>query len=139
MLAVSKAFTHFPEGGHDNGYTSTLNYLQNEGLLDKVTLLRGYEVLAKELRNLNLPHLEIEGVFMAKKLQSKRWSKLVLPPAFVPSLQPEDFEIFKMPSTSVPRRSTSTRQSLLLVPTQVSYLSVTFRRSVQLICSSAFG
>ncbi|KAI0092084.1 hypothetical protein BDY19DRAFT_875855, partial [Irpex rosettiformis] len=72
-----RVFTRFPQtskvffrGGHDNGYTSTLNQLQNEGLHTKITILRGYKDLAYELKSLNLPHVEIEGVFMTKKLQN---------------------------------------------------------------------
>lgn len=55
-------------GAHDNGYTSTLNYLQNEGLIEKVILLRGYKELAYEIKGLQLPHIDIEGLFMKKKL-----------------------------------------------------------------------
>ncbi|TFY69774.1 hypothetical protein EVJ58_g230 [Rhodofomes roseus] len=55
-------------GAHDNGYTSTLNYLANEGLLEKVILLRGYKELAYEIKGLQLPHIEIDGLFMKKKL-----------------------------------------------------------------------
>lgn len=103
MLVSSTLYIHLIASGcHDNGYTSTLNYLQNEGLLDKITLLRGYEVLANELRSLNLPQLEIKGVFMAKKLQSKSGLKISLPSTVMQPLQPKDFEIFK---TSLPSLS----------------------------------
>ncbi|KAI0669923.1 hypothetical protein C8Q78DRAFT_976572 [Trametes maxima] len=77
-----RVFTRFPQtskvffgGAHDNGYTSTLNLLQNEGLLDKVTLLKGYKDLAHEINNLNLPQLEIEGVFITKKLYTNGTKK----------------------------------------------------------------
>ncbi|KAH9937662.1 uncharacterized protein B0H18DRAFT_1081778 [Fomitopsis serialis] len=70
-----RVFSRFPQtskvffgGAHDNGYTSTLNYLANEGLLDKVILLRGYKELAYEIKGLQLPHIEIDGLFMKKKL-----------------------------------------------------------------------
>lgn len=63
-------------GAHDNGYTSTLNLLQNEGLLDKVVLLKGYKDLAHEINNLNLPQLEVEGVFIQKKLHSNGKQKV---------------------------------------------------------------
>ncbi|KZT74652.1 hypothetical protein DAEQUDRAFT_659485 [Daedalea quercina L-15889] len=70
-----RVFTRFPQtskvlfgGAHDNGYTSTLNYLQNEGLVEKIILLRGYKELAYEIKGLQLPHIEIEGLFMKKKL-----------------------------------------------------------------------
>ncbi|KAI0801289.1 hypothetical protein C8Q74DRAFT_1454658 [Fomes fomentarius] len=79
-----RVFTRFPQttkvffgGAHDNGYTSTLNLLQNEGLLDKVVLLKGYKDLAHEINNLNLPQLEIEGVFIQKKLQTNGKQKVV--------------------------------------------------------------
>ncbi|KAI0724530.1 hypothetical protein C8T65DRAFT_691548 [Cerioporus squamosus] len=72
-----RVFTRFPQtskvffgGAHDNGYTSTLNLLQNEGLLDKVILLKGYKDLAHEIYSLKLPQLDIEGVFIQKKLQT---------------------------------------------------------------------
>lgn len=75
MAECLRVFTRFPQttrvffgGAHDNGYSSTLNYLQNEGLQDKLTILLGYKDLAYELKNLNLPLLEIEGVFMTKKM-----------------------------------------------------------------------
>jgi hypothetical protein len=55
-------------GGHDNGYTSALTSLENEGLLQKVVLLRGYNDVAIELKNLRLPELTIDGVFMTHKL-----------------------------------------------------------------------
>ncbi|KAI0757013.1 hypothetical protein C8Q80DRAFT_1215776 [Daedaleopsis nitida] len=78
-----RVFTRFPQttkvffgGAHDNGYTSTLNLLQNEGLLDKVVLLKGYKDLAHEINNLNLPQLEVEGVFIQKKLQTNGKQKV---------------------------------------------------------------
>ena len=88
MLECLRVFTRFPQtsrvffgGGHDNGYTSTLNQLQNEGLHSKITILRGYKDLAYELKSLNLPQIEIEGIFMIKKLQNqaKKSSPAVLP------------------------------------------------------------
>ncbi|KAI0361652.1 hypothetical protein OH77DRAFT_1508535 [Trametes cingulata] len=77
-----RVFTRFPQtskvffgGAHDNGYTSTLNLLQNEGLLDKVILLKGYKDLAHEIDSLNLPQLEIEGIFITKKLYTNGTKK----------------------------------------------------------------
>lgn len=71
-----RLFTRFPQtflvyfgGAHDNGYTSTLASLQNEGLLDKIVLLRGYKDLAIELKHLQLPVVEVEGVFRSTKMQ----------------------------------------------------------------------
>lgn len=57
-------------GSHDNSYASTLHQLENEGLLEKITILRGYKDLARELKNLNLPIAEVEGVFMTQKIPS---------------------------------------------------------------------
>ncbi|KIJ21720.1 hypothetical protein PAXINDRAFT_165129 [Paxillus involutus ATCC 200175] len=72
-----RIFTRFPQtsrvffgGGHDNGYTSTLSHLENEGLLKKIILLRGYQTLAAELQHFDLHQLHLEGVFMANKLPS---------------------------------------------------------------------
>jgi hypothetical protein len=42
--------------------------LNNEGLLDKILLLRGYKDVAFELKALKLPFVEFEGVFMTQKL-----------------------------------------------------------------------
>ncbi|KAK0465147.1 uncharacterized protein EV420DRAFT_1512997 [Desarmillaria tabescens] len=70
-----RLFTRFPQtfliyfgGAHDNGYTSTLTSLQNEGLLGKIVLLRGYKELAVELKHLQLPVVEVGGVFRSTKL-----------------------------------------------------------------------
>ena len=83
-LECLRVFTRFPQtvkvffgGAHDNGYTSTLTLLQNEGLLDKVILLKGYKDLAHEINSLSLPQLEIEGVFIQKKLHTNPGSKKV--------------------------------------------------------------
>ncbi|EPQ60792.1 hypothetical protein GLOTRDRAFT_124541 [Gloeophyllum trabeum ATCC 11539] len=97
-----RLFTRFPQtsrvffgGGHDNGYTSTLNYLQNEGLVEKIVLLRGYRDLASELKSLNLPNLEIEGVFMLRKLPTFPHKKSSTPPS---TIQAEDFDKFRTSS-----------------------------------------
>ncbi|KAJ7706142.1 hypothetical protein B0H17DRAFT_1035886 [Mycena rosella] len=70
-----RVFTRFPQtslvffgGAHDNGYTSALTSLENEGFSHKLVLLRGYRELAMELKNLKLPELTIDGIFMAHKL-----------------------------------------------------------------------
>ncbi|KAJ6604686.1 hypothetical protein DFH09DRAFT_1123509 [Mycena vulgaris] len=70
-----RVFTRFPQtsfvffaGAHDNGYTSALTSLENEGFSHKLVLLRGYKDIAIELKNLHLPELSIDGVFMAHKL-----------------------------------------------------------------------
>ncbi|KAJ7181694.1 hypothetical protein C8R43DRAFT_969999 [Mycena crocata] len=70
-----RVFTRFPQtsfvffgGAHDNGYASALASLENEGFLHKLVLLRGYKDLPTELKNLQLPELTIESVFMTHKL-----------------------------------------------------------------------
>lgn len=106
-------FTRFPQtsrvffgGAHDNGYTSTLNYLQNEGLHHKLVILRGYRDFAPELRSLNLPFLDIEGVFLREKLQTnnhKKQQQQQQPPVHANAnnahaVQPQDFEKFRSKS-----------------------------------------
>jgi len=103
-----RLFTRFPQtcrvffgGGHDNGYTSTLNYLQNEGLFEKIVLLRGYRDIASELKSLNLPDLEIDGIFMPRKLSSTLpRKKASTPPSLI---QADDFERMR----ASPRSSSS--------------------------------
>jgi hypothetical protein len=56
--------------GHDNGYTTILTQLQTEGLLSKVTLLRGYADIARELQNLNLPIADVQNIFLKQKIVS---------------------------------------------------------------------
>ncbi|TCD71503.1 hypothetical protein EIP91_008884 [Steccherinum ochraceum] len=120
-----RVFTRFPQitkvffgGAHDNGYASTLNYLQNEGHLHKVIVLRGYKELAFEIRNLNLPSLQIDSLFHKKRLQSLAKSSSSstnkgassskkAPPA---TIQAQDFEKFRnktSPPSSVPRSKTT--------------------------------
>lgn len=77
VIECLRVFTRFPQttrvffgGAHDNGYTSTLNFLHNEGLHEKLVILRGYRDLASEVKSLNLPHVDVEGVFMTHKLQT---------------------------------------------------------------------
>lgn len=91
-----RVFTRFPQtsrvffgGGHDNGYTSTLSTLENEGLLQKIVLLRGYKILATELQHFNLPHLDIGGVFMTKKLPSSYTHRRSTPPT---GIAPQEHE-----------------------------------------------
>jgi hypothetical protein len=45
------------------GYANT-----SAGFLDKISLLRGYTDLAREIKNFNLPVIDIDGVFMLKKI-----------------------------------------------------------------------
>ena len=106
MLECLRVFTRFPQtsrvffgGGHDNGYTSTLNQLQNECLHNKITILRGYKDLAYELKSLNFPHIELEGVFMTKKLQN--------PTKKSPPAAPQHLE--NLVNTQSNKRSTTTQ------------------------------
>jgi len=55
-------------GAHDNGYSAPLKYLDHENLLSKVVLLKGYKDIAAELLALGLPTLEIEGLFLERKI-----------------------------------------------------------------------
>ncbi|VDB99669.1 unnamed protein product [Peniophora sp. CBMAI 1063] len=70
-----RVFTKFPQtyriflgGSHDNGYSTTINHLANEGYLEKLILLKGYKMLAQELRSFDLPQVEIHGLFMTTKM-----------------------------------------------------------------------
>ena len=58
-------------GLHDNGYTTTLSHLQTEGLLDKLIFLRGYNEIAFQLRDYEIPECTIPGVFMTQKMPVK--------------------------------------------------------------------
>ncbi|THH34087.1 hypothetical protein EUX98_g70 [Antrodiella citrinella] len=129
-----RVFTRFPQitkvffgGAHDNGYISTLNHLQNEGNLQKIIILRGYKELAHELRNLSLPTVEIEGLFLKKRVQtvatyhkSSTISKLLTSKKTHPTVQAQDFEKFRVKSTasssstsiSTPRETRPPRNNL---------------------------
>ncbi|KAI0348036.1 hypothetical protein BDW22DRAFT_50214 [Trametopsis cervina] len=70
-----RVFGRFPQiprvffgGGQDNGQMSTLNHLTSEGLSETVTFLCGNRDMVYECQLLNLPFVEIEGVFMTEKL-----------------------------------------------------------------------
>ncbi|KZS92991.1 hypothetical protein SISNIDRAFT_550014, partial [Sistotremastrum niveocremeum HHB9708] len=75
MLRVFAPFPQIPYiffgGAHDNGYTSTLNEIQNTGLLDKIVVLQSYRTIATEIRALNIPSIEIPSVFMRDKLTTQ--------------------------------------------------------------------
>lgn len=58
-------------GLHDNGYTTTLSHLQTEGLLDKLVFLRGYNEIAFQLRDYEIPECTVPGVFMTQKMPLK--------------------------------------------------------------------
>ncbi|KAG1864169.1 hypothetical protein DFJ58DRAFT_772914 [Suillus subalutaceus] len=107
------------QGGHDNGYTSTLSTLENEGLLEKIVLLRGYKTLAAELQHFDLPHLDIGGVFMTKKLPSSYTHRRSTPPTGVTPqehdrqrINPKNFLV----GTQSPIISTSTQFCRYLDP-----------------------
>ena len=76
----------FRAGAHDNGYYPTLAELQSEGLLDKLTLLHGYQEVAAEIRSLHLPNLKIDNLFRSEKLPSKLTSAAL--PAVTMPLSP---------------------------------------------------
>ncbi|KAH8102638.1 hypothetical protein BXZ70DRAFT_1070881 [Cristinia sonorae] len=99
-----RVFTRFPQvtkvffgGAHDNGYISTLNHLQNEGLLHKIIILRSNKGLGYELRNLGLPILEIDGLFLKKNLlESKPSNTKISSTKKTPlSIQAQDFDKFR--------------------------------------------
>ena len=70
-------------GGHDNGYLPTLAALENERLLQKIILLKGYHDIATELKHLNLPTLTLDNLFRTTKLShtSTPYSRAAMSPA----------------------------------------------------------
>lgn len=80
MFSFDAVLTKHP-GLHDNGYTTTLSYLQTEGLLDKLIALRGYNEIAWQLRDYRIPECNIPGVFMTQKMQVRQNLRKP-PPAF---------------------------------------------------------
>lgn len=58
-------------GAHDNGYTTHLNMIQNEGYLHKVVILQSYTQLAAEIKALGLPCLQNHDIFLSEKLSAK--------------------------------------------------------------------
>lgn len=120
-----RVFTRFPQtakvffgGSHDNGYISILNQLQNEGLLSKLVVLRGYRELAYELKNLDLPTLDIIGLFMTQKIQTLAPARKHSPPSLV---RPQDFEKFRTmtPQTSSPREAVTNIKAAKLIDKNV--------------------
>jgi len=70
-----QTFSRFPQtlrvffgGAHDNSYAPTLKVLDNEQLLGKFVVLQGHTEMTPELQNLALPSIEVEGLFLDKKL-----------------------------------------------------------------------
>ena len=134
LLVASSEDLHAVSGAHDNGYTSTLNQLQNEGLLDKVVLLKGYKDLAHEINNLHLPQLEIDGVFIQKKLQTNGKQKAAVAaanaaatnspkPPKQPQLQAQDSNRSKAGTpNNITKPATPVRKVRPLDPEQVGLL-----------------
>ncbi|CAE6431023.1 unnamed protein product [Rhizoctonia solani] len=56
-------------GGHDSGYAGALSRYQNLGLEDKIVILKGYDAIAYDLRNLPFRIMDIEGLFMSEKVE----------------------------------------------------------------------
>lgn len=56
------------QGSHDNGYMGSLVAAQTNGYIDKIVVLRSYTALAREIQNLNLPSLDIPGLFRPNKM-----------------------------------------------------------------------
>ncbi|EKM61021.1 uncharacterized protein PHACADRAFT_168384 [Phanerochaete carnosa HHB-10118-sp] len=98
-----RVFTRFPQtsrvffgGAHDNGYTSALNYLANEGLHHKLTILRGYREFAFEVKSLNLPFLDIPGLFMTERLQTINYKRQQnVHTGNIQPVQVQDFDKFR--------------------------------------------
>lgn len=97
---ISLAFHLFAlniySGGHDNGYASILNFLNNEGILDKLVLLKGYHDIAYELKALNLPLIQIPNLFLTQRLPSMHQKKLSIPPP-VPIMEKRILKFVKKP------------------------------------------
>lgn len=108
-------------GAHDNGYTSTLTYLQNEGLLDKIILLRGYKDLAYEIKGLELPHLDIQGLFMTKRLQTHSSKKNNVPNQAAPPTPQHDTDKTRGKAPTPPSRNSASpvKKSKQVEPDQV--------------------
>lgn len=136
QFLVQPMLTQF-QGGHDNGYTSTLSTLENEGLLEKVVLLRGYKTLAAELQHFDLPHLDIGGVFMTKKLPSCYTHRRSTPPTGVAPqeydrqrINPKNFLV----GTQSPVISTSTQFCRYLDPSLVGSCFLLHSVLITIVC-----
>ncbi|PVF95523.1 hypothetical protein CPB86DRAFT_572930 [Serendipita vermifera] len=55
-------------GAHDNGYMGNLAAAQTTGQTNKLVILKSYSYIAREIQSLNLPILEIPGLFLPNKL-----------------------------------------------------------------------
>jgi hypothetical protein len=65
-------------GSHDNGYAPSIFAIQNEGYLGKIVLLQSYTKLGAEIKALDLPCLNNNGIFLKKKLPKKLSKKAPL-------------------------------------------------------------
>jgi hypothetical protein len=63
---------HLP-GTHDNGYLSTLTDLNNEHLLGKLVMLKGYPDTVDAFQSFDLPTLKVDGLFMNQALTDSKW------------------------------------------------------------------
>lgn len=86
-----------PTGAHDNGYMATLNQLGNEGLLEKVILLLGYERIAREIQNFNLPTIDTKGIFITRRMKTNKKSTNL---STLSAVRVEDFEKFRIGDSS---------------------------------------
>ncbi|KAH8113332.1 hypothetical protein DFH11DRAFT_1601415 [Phellopilus nigrolimitatus] len=94
-----QTYTRFPQtmkvffgGGHDNGYLPSLTALENECLLDKIVLLKGYRDIATELKALRLPTLSLDNLFRTAKLNGSPRSRFSSTPT--PTEADEDVHPF---------------------------------------------
>ncbi|EJU03075.1 hypothetical protein DACRYDRAFT_21405, partial [Dacryopinax primogenitus] len=75
---------------HDNGYSSILHSLTAENKLDKILILKGYDVLAQELRAFQNRIVEIPGLFMSDKLPPFHPGMLSIPTSKPTPPPPQD-------------------------------------------------
>jgi len=85
MPQVSRLFLGV---AHDGGYHHPLSTLINEGLVEKIVLLRSFvEELPLDLRDLRLAEGRLDGLFLVNKLHTPRRSRNTsLPPT--PKMNP---------------------------------------------------
>ncbi|KAJ7597070.1 hypothetical protein C8J56DRAFT_850991 [Mycena floridula] len=97
-------------GAHDNGYTSSILQLENQGHARKIILLQGYDEIGAELRTLKLPVVQIEGLFMTRKLPFKRFAH---PTAIAPNQFPGTLSSPKSPThLALPKKGRALDPSL---------------------------
>ncbi|KAF8709138.1 Zinc finger protein, partial [Rhizoctonia solani] len=69
FTAAPQTKTVYFGGGHDSGYAGALSRYQNLGLEDKIVILKGYDAIAYDLRNLPFRIMDMEGLFMSEKVE----------------------------------------------------------------------